>query len=236
MGYQYLLVDLDDTLLDYRLAERLSLLETFAAMGKQADEGLCVRYSAINAELWALKEQGVITRSQLRHARFARLLSEAELPVELADEMNRIYSGRLRLHGETVGGARELLQSLHRHMKIAAVTNGVTAVQRSRLNRTDLPQWLDAVIISEEVGLHKPDPAMVFCGLDALHCTDPRRAILLGDSLNADIAAANAAGIDSIWLAPEGGTSHLATYTVPSLPAARQLLERGWERSASPPR
>lgn len=229
MAYRYLLVDLDDTLLDYRLAERLSLMETFAALGQSVEERVYQRYNAINSELWAWKEKGMITRAQLRHQRFARLLSEIGMSAELTDEVNRIYSSRLRLHGETIEGAQELLRSLHGHMKIAAVTNGVTAVQRSRLDQTRLQKWLDAVVISEEVGLQKPDPAIIRYALRALGCENFHEAVMLGDSLAADIAAANAAGIDSIWLSRDGRVSDLATCCVTSLPAAQALLESSFE-------
>lgn len=227
MRYQYLLVDLDDTLLDYHLAEKRSLMETFEEIGQSADEGVCARYSSINRELWDLKEKGLITRPQLRHRRFARLLSELGLPLELADEINQRYSVRLAAHGESIEGARELLSAAHGRVRIAAVTNGVTAVQRARLQNSGLSEFFDAVFTSEDLGIHKPDPKMLLFALRALGCADRREAVMLGDSLKTDIAAANAAGVDSIWYAPRGGVAANATYTVSSLAEARKLLLSG---------
>lgn len=225
MSLRFLLVDLDDTLLDYRLAERSSLLETLTQLGITPDADVCVRYSVINRELWERKARGEITRAQLRHDRFARLLPTLGMPADLADAANAIYSGQLRVHGDTLPGAEALLQSLHGRIRIAAVTNGVSLVQRTRLAHTSLMQWFDAVIISEEVGLQKPDPAMLRCALDALGCADASEAVMLGDSLTTDVAAARAAGIRSIWYAPDGSISPDATWCVRSLDEAKTLLE-----------
>lgn len=225
MSLRYLLVDLDDTLLDYRLAERMSLLETLSQLGITPDADVCTRYSLINRELWDRKARGEITRAQLRHDRFARLLPTVGVPAAMADAANAIYSGQLRIHGDTLPGAEALLQAMHGRVKIAAVTNGVSVVQRTRLAHTQLMQWLDAVIISEETGVQKPDPAMIQCALDALGCTDRADAIMLGDSLTTDVAAAVATGIRSIWFAPDGSVSPEATWCVRSLDEARALLE-----------
>ena len=104
------------------------------------------------------------------------------------------------------------------------MSNGVSAIQRGRLGRCPFTPLLDAVVISEEVGVSKPDPRMVEIALEKLGCTDKREAVLLGDSLSADIPAANAAGVDSIFLSLKGKESDLPTYTVRSLEKARLLL------------
>lgn len=111
-------------------------------------------------------------------------------------------------------------------MAVALVSNGVSAIQRGRLSRSPILPLLDAVIISEEVGVRKPDPRMVDLALSALGCTDRREAVLLGDSPTADIPAAAGAGIDSLLLDPLGRGDSPATYTVASLDEARALLMR----------
>ena len=118
----------------------------------------------------------------------------------------------------------ELLQALHGRMKIALVSNGVSEIQRSRLSRCPFTPLLDAVVISEEVGVSKPDPRMLDIALAHLGCADKRQAVLLGDSLTADMAAAKRAGIDSIWLNPNCRPYDGATYSVQSLGEALTLL------------
>ena len=83
--------------------------------------------------------------------------------------------------------------------------------------RTSLEETL------QTVGIMVIDGSMS-TSLEALGCTDPREAVLLGDSLSSAVGCARAAGIDSIWLAPAGQTSPLPTWTVHSLEEAQRIL------------
>lgn len=224
MKYRYLLVDNDNTLMDFSLAEHRALRETLAAFRLPSDEGACALYARLNDALWHDLERGKTTFAVLRVERFAQLLAHltrGDVPPEaLCDG----YEARLSTHAELMPGAMALLEALHGPMKIALVSNGISRIQRGRLSVCPFAPLLDAVIISEELGVSKPNPAMVDAALDALGCTDCRQAVFLGDSLTADVAAARAAGIDCVWLAPSGQSSPLPTYTVRSLDEARALL------------
>lgn len=224
--YRYLLADNDNTLMDFDLAERRALTETFEWLGLPADEAVCSLYHDINDALWKALERGEITQAALKTERFARLLTRlGRTDLAPADVAER-YAARLSTHAELLPGALALLEALHGRMKIALISNGVSAIQRGRLGRSPILPLLDAVIISEEVGVRKPDPRMIDIALDVLSCADRREAVLLGDSLTADIPAAVAAGIDSVYLNLLGQASDLPTYTVTSLDEARLLLTR----------
>lgn len=224
MKYQYLLVDNDNTLMDFNLAERKALTETLAFFGLPTDEETCTAYHHINDALWKALERGETTQKQLKVERFRQLLAllgRTELEASVVTEH---YSAQLATHDDLLPGALGLLEALHGEMKIALVSNGVSAIQRGRLGRSPILPLLDAVIISEEVGVSKPDPRIIEAALEALGCRDKSRAILLGDSLTADIPSAVAAGIDSIYLDHRGTGSPLPTYTVTSLAQAQALL------------
>lgn len=161
--------------------------------------------------------------------RFARLLRTLPPGGVTAEALAVRFQEELSRRADLMPGALALLTSLRGRMRIALVTNGVSATQRSRLSRCPFTPLLDAVIISEEIGISKPDPRMVDAALTALGCEDRSAAVLLGDSVTADIAAARAAGIDSIWFSPGGGSCPAATYTVRSLEEAGALLRKGEE-------
>ena len=118
-----------------------------------------------------------------------------------------------------------LREAVHGRMKVALVSNGVSAIQRGRLSRSPILPLLDAIIISEEIGVSKPDPRMIDIALAALGCEDKSQAVLLGDSPTADIPAAAGAGVDSVFLDHRGRGSELATYTVRTLGEAQALLQ-----------
>ena len=224
MKYRYLLVDNDNTLMDFNLAERKALTETLEACGLPADEETCTAYHHINDALWKALERGETTQKLLKVERFARLLGRVGRTDLDAAAVAARYSDHLATHDDLLPGALELLEAMHGKMKIAMVSNGVSAIQRGRLGRSPMLPLLDAIIISEEIGVSKPDPRMVEAALEALGCEDKREAILLGDSLTADIPAANAAGVDSIYLDHGGKGSELPTYTVATLAEAKALL------------
>ena len=224
MKYRYLLVDKDNTLMDFNLSERKALTETLEACGLPADEETCAAYHHINDALWKALERGESTQKQLKVERFARLLERLGRTALDAAAVAARYSDQLATHADLLPGAMELLEAVHGRMKIALVSNGVSAIQRGRLSRSPILPLMDAVIISEEIGVSKPDPRMVEAALAALGCDDKAEAVMLGDSLTADIPAAANAGVDSIYLDHHGRGSDLATYTVPSLGEARTLL------------
>lgn len=224
MKYRYLLADNDNTLMDFNRAEYLSLGETLRAFDLPDDEATCTAYHHINDALWKALERGETTQKQLKVDRFAQLMQHIGRPDVNAVELALCYADKLSTHAELIPGAMDFLEAVHGKLKIALVSNGVSAIQRGRLSRCAFTPLLDAVIISEEIGVSKPNPRMIDLALEALGCTDRSEAVLLGDSLSADIPAAVNAGIDSIYLSLHGKTSDQATYTVHSLEEAAALL------------
>ena len=224
MKYSYLLVDNDNTLMDFNLSERKALAETLEACGLPADEETCTAYHHINDALWKALERGETTQKQLKVERFARLLERLGRTDLDAAAVAARYADQLATHADLLPGAMELLEAVGGKMKIALVSNGVSAIQRGRLSRSPILPLLDAVIISEEIGVSKPDPRMIDAALKALGCEDKSQALMLGDSPTADIPAAAAAGVDRVYLDHQGRGSELATYTVASLDEARRLL------------
>lgn len=224
MKYRFLLVDNDNTLMDFSHAEYLSLKEVLQAWQLPDDDTVCNAYHHINDALWKALERGETTQQQLKYDRFAQLLEHLGRTDLDAAELSQRFASNLSTHAELLPGAMALLEAIHGQMKIALVSNGVSAIQRGRLSRCTFTPLLDAVLISEEIGVKKPDPRMVDMALEALGCTDRSQAVLLGDSLSADIPAAVNAGIDSIYLSLHGNVSEQATYTVFSLEEAQALL------------
>lgn len=225
MRYRYLLADNDNTLMDFDAAERKSLRDALTAFGKPFSDEVFTTYHHINKLLWEALERGETTQAALKIERFAQLCQHYGWQDVDAKALAVTFQDKLSTHADLLPGALHLLQAVHGKMKIALVSNGVSATQRGRLSVCEFTPLLDAVIISEEIGVSKPNPLMVEKALDLLGCTDKREAVFLGDSHSADIAAAHNAGVDSIWLTRHGkGQSDKATYIVESLEEAEALL------------
>lgn len=79
------------------------------------------------------------------------------------------------------------------------VSNGAVAQQEAKLRRTGLDRHLAGWVISEGAGIRKPDPR-IFRLAAGQAGQDLDGAWMIGDSAQADIGGARAAGIASIWL------------------------------------
>ena len=79
------------------------------------------------------------------------------------------------------------------------VTNGTVPQQERKLSRTGLDQCVAGWVISEGVGVRKPDPE-IFLLAAAQAGTTLEDAWMIGDTADADIAGAVNAGISSVWL------------------------------------
>ncbi len=225
MRYQYLLVDNDNTLMDFNAAEAKALVDVLRDNGLPTDEATVQRYHEINDALWKALERGETTQPLLKVERFRQLLAylgRTDIdPAALGAE----YAANLGNHADLLPGAADFIHAVHGRMKLALVSNGVSAIQRSRLAKCPLTPLFDAIVISEEVGAAKPDPKLLYVAMDMLGCTDKSQAVMIGDSLTADIAAANNAGVDSIFFSLKGKTSDAATYTAFNHEEALKILE-----------
>ena len=74
-----ILMDLDDTILDFKKAEARALSRSLTELGVPHDEGTLERYNVLNLQYWERLENGEITREQVLLGRFVQLLSEMEI-------------------------------------------------------------------------------------------------------------------------------------------------------------
>lgn len=203
MRYATLLFDLDHTLFDSDESERLAYLHTMQACGLEAPESHFDRYVSINRAMWTAVEAGTMAPDEVRHRRFEQFLAEVCVdadPHRMADD----FVWGLAHHGELYDGARALLEMLAEQVSLALVTNGLSAVQRTRLERLGIAGFFDAIVISSEVGVTKPRREIFDLTFELLGEPDRDTALMVGDSLTSDIAGGRNAGIATCWYNPNG--------------------------------
>ena len=98
-------------------------------------------------------------------------------------------------------GALETLQQLSRRYRLGVITNGFIDSQRGRLEAAGLTPYFDPILISEEVGVAKPDARIFEMALDALGLS-AADVIYVGDSIGHDCAGCISAGIDFCHYCP----------------------------------
>ena len=95
MRYQYLLIDNDNTLMDFSAAEAKALRETLQKADLPTDEATVETYSRINDALWKALERGETTQPELKVERFRQLLTHLHRegdPAALVPPTQRIWA------------------------------------------------------------------------------------------------------------------------------------------------
>jgi FMN hydrolase / 5-amino-6-(5-phospho-D-ribitylamino)uracil phosphatase len=196
------LFDLDDTLCDYAAARESRLRRAFTLApdgGIQPREA--VDLDRMIAESIRMHPHGADHFAEL-FMRFG--IGDAGEAQAAADwyRKNRFHSLRLFPEVETIFSIVRKAVSRDdpaAYRPIGIVTNGPTEVQQTKLELLGVDRLVDFVLVSEEFGVAKPDPA-IFREALRLAGVQPEEAIFVGDSVEFDMAGARAAGIPTVWL------------------------------------
>lgn len=234
--YRYFLFDLDRTLWDFdknaksalfKLVDSQQLPQLFGVADK---EEFFQQYEVINQKLWKQYERGEILKEELRCNRFQFTLQQildtapqGSLPAQkfTPDELHAFalafgekYLEFMAMETGLIPGAEQVLEAVKaRGGKIAIISNGFKGVQYRKMNTTCIHKYVDAVVVSEEVGAMKPSPVIFRKALEALcgeeeYKESPQlvrsRAIMVGDDFANDIEGAQIFGIDQFYFNPYG--------------------------------
>lgn len=203
MKYNILLLDADETLLDFHKAEAQALESAFFIQHLPYNEDILKLYSTVNKKCWEEFEQGVLTKQQLLIERFRRLF--ALLPITAdAESLRQIYQEELGKGAFLINGAYEVCRKLSLQCSLYIITNGVSAIQYSRLSKSGLDKLVKDIFVSEEIGFQKPQKAYFDEVFRRLGNPSRDKILLVGDSLSADIRGGIDAGIDTCWYNPHG--------------------------------
>lgn len=202
------LFDLDDTLFDHRHGAREALAavrsshQAFAGIEAPA---LDILHAGILEVLHLEVLAGRMDLDAARVERFARLFREVghETDPDTAARMAGVYRQGYIEARRQVAGAAALLDALRPHVRIVVVSNNLLNEQRAKLRDCGLEPLVDVLVVSEEVGVPKPDPAIFIEALSRARCRAPE-AVMIGDSWPNDVEGARAVGIRPVWFNPDG--------------------------------
>ena len=217
-NYTCLLLDVDNTLLDFDAAERQALTDTLRQYELPHDAQACDTYHEVNRKLWTSLAKGELNKNKLFAVRFARFMQAMGLPDNGKNrEINDYYEDQLALHADVLPGALTALEELAEVATLAIVSNGATKVQQSRIKASGIGRYMDGIYISEHVGAAKPSAKLFDLVLKDLGVTNRSRVLVVGDDLHADIKGGINAGLDTCWCnfnGEENTTQITPTHTV----------------------
>ena len=224
MRYSTLLWDLDGTLYDFEKNQERSLRRILEEFGVDASEENVACYLRINHQLWSDYEQGLIGKQVIEDTRFQRTFDELGVAADgLA--ASRAYRKLLMQGYDLLAGAREMMEALQGKVEMDVITNGDGPTQRQRLAGADMAKYFTHLFISDEMGVQKQQAEFFAPVLQTIAEKDPRRVLVIGDSLSSDIAGGQAAGLDTCWFNPKHLPLTLKQQPTWQIDALDQLLE-----------
>ena len=203
MSYIFLLFDLDHTLLDFDAAEDVALSHLLKEEGVEDIQAYKDYYVPMNKTLWKDLELKKITKQELVNTRFAKLFAHFGIEKDGAYLAER-YQFFLSKQGQTFPGVEDLLRKLiSQGYELYAATNGITYIQTGRLEQSGIAPYFKEIFISEQLHTQKPDAEFYEKIGACIPNFDKNHALMIGDSLSADIQGGKNTGIDTVWYNPQ---------------------------------
>lgn len=199
MKYQWILFDADETL--YSFNSYLGLRPMLKRYGIDFSQEDYARFQSVNQPLWVAYQNKEISATDIQMRRFAEL---AKLTGKHQLQLNQELMEEMALVSEPLMGVRETLENLYGQVRMGIITNGFTALQQRRLENTDTAHFFDLVVVSEQVGVAKPDRKVFDYAFAQMGEVDKSKVLMVGDTLASDILGGNNVGIDTCWLNPHG--------------------------------
>lgn len=224
-NYTWLLFDADNTLWDFSAAEASALERTLLKRDIDWSDEVLAEYRIINHKAWSDFEAGELPKSQLRTIRFQRLLDLYRLD-HPAEELSFDYRTYLGESTHMLEGARELLTDLQGKYRMGLITNGLKEVQRPRLANTGIGEFFEFVVISDEIGIAKPQAGFFDHAYAQMGNADKNGVLVIGDNPNADVGGALSYGFDACWLRRKGAADRPslgATHVIRDIRELRNL-------------
>ena len=232
--YKAIFLDWDDTIGDWSHAaeqalqvvyERYHLDELYDSVSEFFNT-----YEPHNLELWSKYGRNEVTKEQLHFERFYYPLMVNEYPEfrgmdkkKLAIQMGNEFLELTNRFFSLLPDAEQVVKFLAAKYPLTIISNGFKEVQYYKFSHSGLEKYFTHTIISEEVGINKPNPRLFEIALER-NGVSASDALMIGDSYTSDIEGAKAANIDQLWICQNPQEGQTATYIVPKLTDILSIL------------
>jgi putative hydrolase of the HAD superfamily len=204
---KHIFFDLDHTIWDFDRNAEETLQELYEVyqlrnLGLLSAAEFIHKYTENNHSLWAQYHLGLISKDLLRAERFRKTFIELGVqpdlvPHDFEEDYVKISPTKTNLFE----GAQKVLAYLQKKYTLHIISNGFKETTLTKMDLSGLNPYFKNVIISEEVGVNKPDKAVFEYALQKAQA-NKQESIMIGDSLEADIYGAQNFGMKAIFFNP----------------------------------
>lgn len=199
MTYKNILIDFDDTIVDFYDAEETAFYNMTKHYHHFPTKQDFLHFRKVNQQHWEAFQRNELTKEQVLSQRFINYFNDYQIEVvgEEADEIYRdeLAKAPLKFFNYTI----ETINQLKENHSLYIVTNGVTVTQQRRIAQTNFNEIFDGIFISEQTGYQKPMPEFFDYIFNEIGHVDRDDTIIVGDSLTSDVLGGLNANIKTCW-------------------------------------
>ncbi len=205
--YNNIFFDLDHTIWDFDKNAEETLNELYTqyqldSLGLPSADLFIETYTRNNHQLWADYHLGRISKQVLRETRFKKTFMDLGvepevMPASFEDDYVDLCPTKTNLFPH----AHETLEYLQSKYSLHLITNGFKEATELKVSGTGIAKYFDNIIISETIGVNKPDKAIFEHAVTLANCT-AHSCLMIGDSIEADVRGALNYGMDAIYFNP----------------------------------
>jgi putative hydrolase of the HAD superfamily len=199
-GIKHVFFDLDHTLWDFDKNSGLTFKKIFELNNLNIELGTFLKvYEPINLKYWKLYREERVSKPDLRYGRLKEAFDTLGVSVkdDMINHLSEVYIDYLTTFNHLFEGAIEILEYLQYKYHLHIITNGFEEAQERKMQNSKIRSYFKTVTNSEMVGVKKPNPKIFNYALNSAEA-NPNESIMIGDSLEADIAGAQKVGMRTI--------------------------------------
>ena len=206
---KWIFFDLDDTLWNFSANSAIALRKLYEIspilkkLFKDMNEFIDI-YHVNNAMMWDFYAKGMVSTKELKVERWRRTLATRQFEVLTAvcEELERNYLEILAQGQEMFPGVKEMLERLIKKCLVGILSNGFSKTQYQKLRFSGLDRYITRTIVSEEIGINKPNPKIFEYAVQETGASAPY--LMVGDHAETDVLGAMKSGWYAIWYNPAG--------------------------------
>ena len=135
---------------------------------------------------------------ELRSVFYQTIVDKYNLSVS-AEELERKWFDSFHMFCVPMDGLNETIEYLSAKYRLGIITNGASEMQNKKIDSLGIRPFFDAVIISGEVGIRKPDEEIFCMACEKLN-VDNKSTVFVGDNFEKDVIGAKNAGMYAVWM------------------------------------
>ncbi len=223
---QHVFFDLDHTLWDFEKNSEA----TFESIFKELKLDFSLQtflqfYNPTNHFYWKLYRENKISEIELRHSRLEKTFEKMEITpsAKLINKISELYIERLSKHTHLFKDTIAVLEYLFPKYKLHIITNGFENVQQQKLKNSGIAHFFDVVLTAEKAGYKKPHSTIFVTALEEAKVL-PEHALMIGDSLEADVQGALKLGMQVIHFNSHSEDIHQECLIVDELAVLMDML------------